>query len=172
MTEKILNHYDYQDIEVKKHFKWMYLDYYPCFGWDVLETMPSENRKRYLHISLRRDYDIPEKDRLTHYQSKFDNCMSEIQNLEVSMCFAPTVCAAIVGLFGIFFLMGAFSFISAGGKVGVFLMIPALAALFLAYPCYLAVFHAKQKQTEPFIRERYDELFQIGQSARKILERS
>lgn len=74
MTEKILNHYDYQDIEVKKHFKWMYLDYYPCFGWDVLETMPSENRKRYLHISLRRDYDIPEKDRLTHYQSKFDNC--------------------------------------------------------------------------------------------------
>lgn len=172
MIKKVLNHYDYQDIEVKKHFKWLYLDYYPCFGWDVLETMPSENRKKYLHISFRRDYNIPGKDRLIHYQSKFDNCMSEIQNLEISMCFAPTVCAAIVGLIGIFFLVGAFSFMSAEGKAGLFLMIPALAALFLAYPCYLAVLHAKQKQTEPFIQERYDELFQIGQSARQILEQS
>ena len=51
-------------------------------------------------------------------------------------------------------------------------MIPALAALFLAYTRYLAVLHAKQKQTEPFIQERYDELFQIGQSARQILEQS
>ena len=120
MIKKVLNHYDYQDIEVKKHFKWLYLDYYPCFGWDVLETMPSENRKKYLHISFRRDYNIPGKDRLIHYQSKFDNCMSEIQNPGNIHVFCPNSMCGYCWPDWDLFLVGAFSFMSAEGKADFF----------------------------------------------------
>ena len=65
--EKKLVHYDYQEIDIKKHFKWLYMDYYPCFGWEVLEVMASEKHSANLHISMRRKYDLRGKDRLCHY---------------------------------------------------------------------------------------------------------
>ena len=170
--EKNRVHYDYQDIEVRKHFKWLYLDYYPDFGWNLLEVIPAERKKKYLHMSFRRDYNIPGKDRLIHYQARFDNCIGEIRNLEISMWFSATVSAVIVGMIGFFFLIGAMGMLHSGGSLGFFLLIPALAAFLLAYPCYLAVFRAKQKQTERFIKERYEELFRIGMSASQILEQS
>ena len=48
------------------------------------------------HISMRRKYDLRGKDRLCHYQAKFDSCMEEIRNLEIAHFFAATLSAVLV----------------------------------------------------------------------------
>ena len=170
--EKKLVHYDYQEIDIKKHFKWLYMDYYPCFGWEVLEVMASEKHSANLHISMRRKYDLRGKDRLCHYQAKFDGCMEEIRNLEIAHFFAATLSAVLVGLIGMVFVAGTVILLKDGMSTGGFLLIPAIIAFLLAYPCYLLVRKNKQKQIEPFVKERYEELFRIGQAAKEVLEQS
>ena len=170
--EKKSDHYEYQNIEVKQQFKWLYLDYYPSFGWEVLETIPGENAGKKWHISLKRNYHIAQKDRLLHYQSHFDSCMEELRNMEISVRFSAVACALVIGAAGLFFLFGALALIGTGKGLGFFLMIPAAAAFLLAYPGYLAVFHMKKRQIDPSVKEHYEQLFQISQSARQILEKS
>lgn len=171
MEEKMVR-YDYQDIETKKHFKWLYMDYYPCFGWEVLEVMPSEKRDANLHISFRRNYAVRGKDRLCHYQTKFDGCMEEIRNLEIARKFSAAVSAAVIGLIGLVFIIGTILLTGNGVSTGFLLLIPGILLFLLSYPCYLVVERNKKKQVEPFMEERYDELFQISQAAKQILEQS
>lgn len=170
--EKKLVHYDYQEIDIKKHFKWLYMDYYPCFGWEVLEVMASEKRNANLHISMRRKYDLRGKDRLCHYQARFDSCMEEIRNLEIARLFSATLSAVMVGLVGVIFIVGMIIMSKNSVFTALFMLIPAIIAFLLAYPCYLLVKKNKQKQIEPFMKERYEELFRIGQAAKEVLEQS
>lgn len=171
MGEKLIR-YDYQDIEVKKHFKWLYMDYYPCFGWETMEVMSSEKRDSNLHISFRRNYDVRGKDRLCHYQAKFDGCMEEIRNLEIARKFSAAVSAAIIGVIGMLFIIGTFLLVGDGVLPGFFLLIPGFLLFLLSYPCYLIVEKNKKKQIEPFVEEQYKELYQIAQAAKQVLEQS
>jgi hypothetical protein len=170
--EKKMIRYDYQEIEVKKHHKWLYMDYYPCFGWELLEVMPSEKRNRNIHLSFKRNYDVREKEKLVHYQSKFDYCMEEIGNIEIAKIFTAVLCAIAIGIIGIAFSLAACFLVREGTSLGILLLIPGMIAFLLAYPCYLVVAKEKKKQMDPFVKKRYDELFQIGETARKIMEQS
>lgn len=170
--EKPLIYYDYLDIEVKKHFKWLYTEYYPCFGWELLEIMSSEKKKSNLHLTFRRKHDFRRKDIICHYQMRFDHCMEELRNLEISEIFSSVISSVMVGVAGILFLLAGSYLLKNGAAYGGILLIPGFAAFFLAYPCYRIVARNKKKQTESFIKKRHDELFEISQKAVQILEQS
>lgn len=168
--KKAMVYYDYLDIDVKKHFKWFYTEYYPCFGWELLEIMSSEKSKSNLHLTFKRKHDFREKDRICHYQHKFEHCMEELRDLEISKKFSAIVSGVAVGLAGILFVTAGIILMKQGAAYGMALLIPGFASFLLAYPCYRVISRNKEKQVEPLIQERHDELFLLSQKAAQILE--
>lgn len=167
--EKKIIHYDYKNIETKNHLKWLYLDYYPCFGWEVLEMIASKRKRGNVEISLKREYNIAAKNQLIHFQARFDNCIEEICNIEKFVHFSASLCSLFIGGIGLFFLLGIVLATDVALKLRLCLLIPAVAAFFLAYPCYLAAFQYKKRQMDSVLQKHYGELFQISESASRIL---
>lgn len=163
-------YYDYLNIEVKKHFKWIYTQYYPCFGWELLESMSSETKRSDIQLAFRRKHDLQGRDRLSHYQQKFDHYMKELRNFEQLEKFTALLSGVAVGMIGALFLISALYLLVQGETYGLLLMIPGAISLFFVYPCYNAMLRSKKRQVEPYIKEYYDEIYETCKKAKKVLE--
>lgn len=163
-----LTHFQYCNVDVKRRYKWLYLNYYPCFGWEWLETIPANNGHAYVQLTFRRKYTLQQQVRLQRAQNKFDSCMTEIDNLEISIGFAAATSALVLGIIGIFFLVGTILMVIKGLGSGMLLLIPASVAFLAAYPVYLLVKKSKEQQIVPFVDKRMERLYEISLSAEKM----
>ncbi|WP_125570672.1 hypothetical protein [Lacticaseibacillus songhuajiangensis] len=167
MSEQLI-HFQYCNVNVKQRYKWLYLDYYPCFGWEWLETVPAKAGQSYTQLTFRRKYTLQRHTDLQRAQNKFDSCMDEIDNLETSTGFAATTSALVLGIIGIFFIIGTILMMIKGWDSAMLLLIPGSVAFLAAYPVYLIVKRNKEKQIVPFVSKRMDRLYEISLSAEKL----
>lgn len=167
---KNLLRYDYQNLEVRKHLQWIYKEYYPCFGWELVECISSEKGKAFVHLSFKREHSIRTRQELLRTQGRFDACIEEIRNLEISKEFTATVAAVIIGITGFLFMGFAGYYLWIGLKIGAFLIIPGIAGLTAAFPCYRVIKHEKEKSAETCLNKRYEELYTIASKAVSLLD--
>ena len=80
--------YEYKEKSVPASFASLYLDSYPCFGWEedpngVSRKENAETAGRAV-LRFRRDRKICNRAELTRLQRNFDSCVAEIDALEQS----------------------------------------------------------------------------------------
>ena len=102
--------YEYKEKIVPTELASLYMDSYPCFGWE-----PDPNSS-YQHggmmqigkvsLRFRRDRKLFNRMELTRLQRNFDGCVLEIERLEQSKTSAATMWALIIGLIGTAFMAG------------------------------------------------------------------
>ena len=167
--------YEYKDKIVPDALVSLYLDCYPCFGW---EEDPNGIQHVGVHhrgstdLRFRRDRKICNKTELTRLQRNFDGCVSEIQNLERSKFSAATMWSLVVGLGGTVFMAGSVFAVTAQTPrilLSVILAIPGFIGWAAAYFVYKKVMHKQAEKVALLIEEKYDELHEICEKGNRLL---
>ena len=160
--------YDYRELDVRKNFKWLYIDNYPSFGWEFIEAVKSEKGRNYVHLSFRRESKVEQKAEIMRLQKCFESCMEILYNMEISKVFAAVSGGLILGVLGAICLIISVYIMVAESSLGFLLMLPGLAGCLLAYPCYRSVKLKKEKQMESVSEEKKKELYQACKKASNI----
>ena len=96
--------YEYKRKEILREHASLYLDSYPCFGWEEdpnAETVQERiHPGGYVNLNFRRDRKICNKVELTRLQRNFDGCILEIDRLEKSKTTFATIAAIVIGVVG------------------------------------------------------------------------
>lgn len=168
--------YEYKEKSVPAAFSSLYLDSYPCFGWeeDPNGINHIQNTKTTGRVSLRfrRDRKICNKTELTRLQRSFDGCMGEIEALEHSKTSLATMWTLIVGLIGTAFMAGSVFAVTAEPPrwiLMVILAVPGFAGWIATYFVYCAFVHRQTAKVAPFIEQKYDELYEICEKGSRLL---
>ncbi|WP_455718441.1 hypothetical protein [Anaerosporobacter sp.] len=167
--------YEYKEKIVPKSMVSMYLDSYPCFGWeeDLNRTYHGENGySGHIALRFRRDRKICNKTELTRLQRNFDGCVSEIEALERSKSSMPTMWALIVGIIGTAFIAGSVFAVTANPPLiilCILLAVPGFTGWFSAFFIYRILLQKQIEKVAPLIEDKYDELYAICEKGNRLL---
>lgn len=168
--------YEYKDKVVPAALTSLYLDSYPCFGWEEDPNSPQRDRMPWGtgHVALRfrRDRKICNKTELTRLQRHFDGCVGEIEALERSQHIGATMWALIVGMIGTAFMAGSVFAVTAQPPqilLCILLAVPAFVGWTVPIFLYRALIRRKTVKTAPLIEEKYDELYELCEKGNRLL---
>lgn len=168
--------YEYKEKSVPVPFTSLYLDSYPCFGWeeDPNGINHIKNTKSTGHVSLRfrRNRKICNKTELTRLQRSFDGCLAEIEALERSKTSLASMCALIVGLIGTAFMAGSVFAATAEPPMWILMIIlavPGFGGWIAAYFVYQILVRRRTVKVAPLIEQKYDELYEICEKGNHLL---
>ena len=160
--------YEYTVIKSYDQYMSMYLDGYLNFGW-----LPDENHPQTGNaVRLKRDRKIMNKAELTRLQRHFDACMEELISLEKSKHFSATIFSITVGIIGTGFIAGSVFAVTASPPIiwlTILLAIPGFIGWALPIFLYKMMYRRQAKKLEPLIEAKYDEIYEIGEKAAKLL---
>ena len=168
--------YEYKEKIVPAELASLYMDSYPCFGWEI-----DPNSACYhggvgqigkVSLRFRRDRKLFNRVELTRLQRNFDGCVSEIERLEQSKTSTATVWALIIGLIGTAFMAGSvFAIAATPPKVVlcIILAIPAFIGWIVPFFVYKAVRCKKTEKVSELIEVKYDELYEICEKGNRLL---
>ncbi|HJB07402.1 MAG TPA: hypothetical protein H9716_05985 [Candidatus Enterocloster faecavium] len=177
--------FEYREVMVPKEFVSLYMDSYPCFGWeaDPNRTMMPENgltaangKGANAHdgqvLYFRRNRSISNKAELTRLQRNFDSCIKEIETLNRSKITEALTVSLFVGILGTAFMAGSVFAVTAEPPMFwlmVLLAVPGLAGWI--FPCFLYRMLARKKETElyPLIEQKYDEICTICEKGNNLI---
>lgn len=168
--------YEYKEKSVPEPFISLYLDSYPCFGWEADPNGSNhiQNTKSTGRVSLRfrRNRKICNKTELTRLQRSFDGCLAEIEALERSKSSFALACALTVGLIGTAFMAGSV-FAAAAEPPRWILMailaVPGFAGWGASYFVYRFLVRRRTAKVAPLIEQKYDELYEICEKGNHLL---
>lgn len=168
--------YEYKEKSVPASFSSLYLDSYPCFGWeeDPNGSNHIENTKTTGRVSLRfrRDRKICNKTELTRLQRSFDGCMAEIEALENAKTSLATMWTLIVGLVGTAFIAGSTFAVTAEPPMWtlmILLAIPGFIGWIATYFVYQWLVRRQTAKVAPLIEQKYNELYEICEKGSRLL---
>ncbi|MGN0136267.1 hypothetical protein [Anaerotignum sp.] len=167
--------YEYKDKIVPASLVSLYLDCYPCFGWEEDPNgaqYGGVRRGGEISLRFRRNRKICNKTELTRLQRNFDGCVSEIEYLERSKFSAATIWSLVVGLIGTAFMAGSVFAITAEAPMvvlSIILAIPGFIGWAAAYFVYKKVLHHQAEKVAVLIEEKYDELHAICEKGKRLL---
>ena len=167
--------YEYKDKVVRKSMESLYLDSYPCFGWEEDPNMSAGYDYEFAtHTSLRfrRDRKICNKTELTRLQRNFDGCVSQIETMERSKNTVPSIWAMVIGVIGtVFMALATFSILGMILNItaGIVFAIPGFAGWIAPYFVYRKLQKNQGEKISPQLEEKYDELYEICEKASKLL---
>ena len=164
--------YEYRELEVKRELASFYIDCYESFGWqlDNKFSMPQSGDK--MVLKLKRDRKIANKTELTRLQRHFEADMEDIFSLENSKTSQAKMISLAVGLLGTAFMAGSVFAVTAEPPriaLCVILAVPAFAGWILPYFIYKKVKSDKTKKVDPYIREKYEEIYSICEKGHSLL---
>ena len=162
--------YEYTEIRAGVQHLSMMLDGYMGFGW-----VPDENRPQGGNVvHLKRDRKIVNRAELTRLQRHFDACMDELASLEKSKHSTATIIAMTAGLVGTVFIAGSVFAVTATPPIiwlTILLAIPGFIGWAVPIFLYKAIYRRQAKKLEPLIEAKYDEIYEIGEKAAKLLNK-
>jgi len=168
--------YEYKEKQVPISLSSLYLDSYPCFGWEEDPNANNRDAKikntKYVLLHFRRDRKICNKTELTRLQRSFDGCVAEIEALEQSKTTYAVMWSITVGLIGTAFMAGAvFAAAAEPPKwwLMVILAIPGFVGWISAYFVYCFFLHRQTMKAAAIIEQKYDQLYEICEKGNSIL---
>ena len=178
--------YEYREVAVSGEYISIYMDSYPCFGWepDPNRAMGQEGgasipkgAERADHgdrktLYFRRSHSISNKAELTRLQRNFDSCIQEIEELNRSKTITALMAALSVGIVGTAFMAGSVFAVTAEPPViwlMILLALPAFAGWVL--PCFLyrKLVQKKSAEVNPLIEQKYDEIYTICEKGNNLI---
>ncbi|MFV0412411.1 MAG: hypothetical protein ACK5L3_03950 [Oscillospiraceae bacterium] len=162
--------YEYQEQTVTGKMLDLYIDNCAYFGW-VIEnkTKPLAGVNSYT-LKLKRNRHIANKIELTRLKRQFDSYIKEIESMETSKILAASMAAYVVGVLGTAFMAGSvFSYVGGLIPLSILLAIPAFIGWGLPYFIYRAIEKKKENEVQPFINQKYDEIYAVCERAYSLL---
>ena len=178
--------FEYREITVSKKYISLYMDSYPCFGWEPdpnrrtapgdspsapLKGTRAENGDRKT-LYFRRKRSISNKVELTRLQRNFDSCIKEIEELNRSKTAAALMISLLVGIVGTVFIAGSVFAVTAEPPVlwlTILLAVPGFAGWILPYFLYRWVTRKKEAEINPLIEQKFDEIYRICEKGSGLL---
>lgn len=168
--------YEYKEKIVPAEMASLYMDSYPCFGWEPDPNSAYHNggmlKVGKISLRFRRDRKLFNRMELTRLQRNFDGCVSEIERLEQSKTSAATMWALIIGLIGTAFMAGAVFAIAATPPqviLCILLAIPAFIGWIVPFFIYKTVRYKRTEKVAELIEAKYDELYEICEKGNRLL---
>ncbi len=162
--------YEYHHVTVRETMENMYVDGYMDFGWQLEHAVKGISGKKEITLQLKRDRKIRNKAELTRLQRQFEACMEEIRSLENSKVIGAAAVAYVVGVIGTAFMAGSvFAYIAGMLVPSIILAIPGFVGWIIPYWLYCQIQSKKSAQTEPFINQKQDEIYEICKKANRLL---
>lgn len=160
--------YEYTEIRSNDQYISMYLDGYMNFGWVPDENHPQSGNV----VRLKRDRKIMNKAELTRLQRHFDACMEDIMSLEKSKHSFATLISIVVGIIGTAFVAGSVFAVTATPPIiwlTILLGVPGFIGWAVPIFLYKYFYRNQAKKLEPLIEAKYDEIYEIGEKAAKLV---
>lgn len=165
--------YEYKDVEAEENLVSMYLDCYKNFGWILDENRKNGKEIGKVVLHLKRDRKIVNKAELTRLQRNFEDCMRQIKALERSKESVAQSVSIGMGVVGTAFLAGAVFAVVAETPIiwlAVLLGIPGILGWIFPCICYKKIRQRREKEVQPFIEDKYDEIYEICEKGSKLME--
>lgn len=168
--------YEYKTKEILREHASLYLDSYPCFGWE--EDPNAEVVQGRAHIggyttlNFRRNRMICNKVELTRLQRNFDSCILEIDRLEKSKVTLATIAAILIGIVGTTCMAGAVFAVTAEPPLVmlcIFLAIPGFAGWIASWFVYRMLVRKRTEEIQPLIEDKMEELYEVCRKGKDLL---
>lgn len=167
--------YEYKNREVAEEYVSLYLDSYPCFGWEEdpnQSVSPKAYQMSRTMLHFRRDRKICNKMELTRLQRNFDACVSEMEQLERSKTTKATIVALLIGIVGCAFMAGSVFAVSANTPMialCIILAVPGFFCWIFPYYVYRELVRRRTLRVEPMIEDKMNEIYEVCESGRQLL---
>lgn len=164
--------YEYKELNVKEELASFYLDSYENFGWEQDENFLPQKSGDTIVLKLKRNRKIINKAELTRLQRHFEADMEEIASLENAKTTQATIAALVIGIAGTACMAGSVFAVTAQPPIiwlCILLAIPAFAGWILPYFVYKKLKAEKTKKVNPYIEEKYDEIYEICEKGHSLL---
>ena len=164
--------YDYKKITVEEKKLSFYLDCYENFGWILDDRFSINVGSSMTTLHLKRNRKIINKTELTRLQRHFESCADELIVMEKSKASTAVTICLIIGIIGTAFMAGSVFAITATPPrywLSTILAIPAFIGWITPPLLYKRIIASKAKKLEPYIEEKYDEIYEICQKGHALL---
>lgn len=168
--------YEYKRKEILKEHASLYLDSYPCFGWeeDPNAEIAQERTQPggYVTLNFRRDRKICNKVELTRLQRNFDGCILEIDRLEKSKATLATIAAMVIGVAGTACMAGSVFAVTADPPLitlCIILAIPGFAGWIAPWFVYQVLIRKRSAKIQPLIEDEMVELYEVCRKGKDLL---
>ncbi|RHR26201.1 hypothetical protein DWX43_16040 [Clostridium sp. AF19-22AC] len=168
--------YEYKRKEILKEHASLYLDSYPCFGWEEdPNTGIAQERTQpggYVTLNFRRDRKICNKVELTRLQRNFDGCILEIDRLEKSKATLATIAAMVIGVTGTACMAGSVFAVTVDPPLitlCIILAIPGFAGWIAPWFVYRVLIRKRSAKIQPLIEDEMEELYEVCRKGKDLL---
>lgn len=163
--------YEYKELRIERGMEGIYLDSFPCFGWEADTASGSALNAVIKELRFKRDRSIRNKAELTRLQRQFEASVHEITALEKSRTAKASIAAFSIGIIATALLAGAtFSYLGGVLWLMVLLAIPGFLGWILPYFCYRSLYEKRSGEILPLIEAKYDEIYEICEKANRLRE--
>ena len=172
LNKKEFTGYEYKEVTVNEEQVSFFLDCYEHFGWIPDENVPVRNIGKQCTVKLKRDRKIINKMELTRLQRHFEACAGELTSLEKSRTTAALIWALAIGIIGTAFMAGSVFAVTAEPPaivLCIILAVPGFLGWLLPYFVYRRLVASRSKKVDPFIEEKYDEIYEICKKGHSLL---
>lgn len=167
--------YEYKRKEVMREYASLYLDSYPCFGWEEDPNKTAQEgtyQNGTVSLYFRRDRKLCNKTELTRLQRNFDSCITEIERLEHSKKRAATIVALLIGMAGCAFMAGSVFAVTARPPLiflCIVLAIPGFCGWIAPYFTYRTLARKKTEQVSILIEDKMEEIYSVCEKGKELL---
>ncbi len=168
--------YDYKTIRVKREMETLTADIYENLGWELTNTSSVESSLFSVSLSFKRNRKIENKNELLKLQTKVDNTLATIENLQKKKKNAGFGASLTTGIIGTLIFGGGLSMtmllkglgaIIGGSALGIF----GAGVCALAYPIFKKINKKVNEKLMPIIDSEYDKLSDLCEEASKIAKK-
>lgn len=164
--------YEYKKIIVEQDKLAFYLDAYENFGW-ILDEKTSDFKDTGKSIlRLKRNRKIINKTELTRLQKHFEDCVSQINQMESQKTQMATMAALGIGILGTVFITGAVFAVTAATPhyiLCTILGLPGMIGWILPGFSYKRIREKKEMEINPLIEKKEEEIHQICEKGHGLL---
>lgn len=164
------NGYEYHEQLVSDQMAPLYMDSYPFFGWEL------EGKARFLAgvnksvVKFKRNRHLANRVELTRLQRRFESDVKDIEAMEQSKILTASMAAYSIGVAGCAFLAGSvFAFIGGLVPLSIILAIPGILSWSISYFCYRAINQKKAAEVQPYIEQKYEDIYVVCERAHALL---
>lgn len=164
--------FEYKEIQAAEDKASFYLDCYESFGWTMDDKFPPQKTGDKMQLKMKRNRKLVNKVELTRLQHNFEASMDEIDSLEASKTKAATAFSITTGVIGTGFMAGSVFAVTAEPPViwlCVLLAIPGFLGWILPYFVFQRIKNNKTQKVQPYIEEKYDEIYNICEKGHSLL---
>lgn len=162
--------YEYQEQTVTGKMLDLYIDNCSYFGWEIENKVKPLAGVNSYTLKLKRNRRIANKIELTRLKRQFDSYSKEIEGMENSKILTASMAAYTIGVLGTAFLAGSvFSYTGGLVPLSIVLAIPGLIGWVIPYLAYRGIKKNKENEIQPFIDQKYNELYAVCEKAYSLL---